>query len=66
MGKIENIEKDIQGLTRDELRSFRSWFWTFDAEVWDQQIEKDALSGKLDSVAENALKSYKSGNCSEI
>ena len=66
MSKVENIEKEVTELTRDELQSFRNWFWDFDAEVWDKQFEKDALSGKLDSLAETALKSYKSGNYSEI
>ncbi len=66
MSKIDQIEKEVQGLKPDELRAFRKWFWDFDAEVWDRQFEKDAQSGKLDSLAETALKSFKSGHCSEI
>ncbi|MEW6418038.1 MAG: hypothetical protein AB1480_07945 [Nitrospirota bacterium] len=66
MSKIEEIEKEVQGLKPDELQAFRKWFWEFDAEVWDRQFEKDALSGKLDSLAETALKSFKSGHYSEI
>ena len=66
MSKIEKIEKEVQGLTPEELDAFRKWFWAFDAEAWDRQFEKDALSGKLDAVAEAALKSYKSGTCSQI
>lgn len=66
MSKIEEIEKEVQGLKPDELEAFRKWFWEFDAEAWDRQFEKDALGGKLDSLAEAALKSFKSGKCSEI
>ncbi len=66
MSKIEKIEKEVQGLKPEELEAFRKWFWDFDAEAWDRQFEKDALSGKLDAVAEAALKSYKSGTCSQI
>ncbi len=66
MSKIEKIEKEVQGLKPDELEAFRKWFWEFDAEAWDRQFEKDALAGKLDSLAEAALKSFKSGKCSEI
>lgn len=66
MSKIEQIEKEVQGLKPDELQAFRKWFWDFDAEVWDRQFEKDALAGKLDLLAEAAIKSYKSGHCSEI
>ncbi len=66
MSKIEEIEKEVQGLKPDELEDFRKWFWEFDAEAWDRQFEKDALAGKLDPLAEAALKSFKSGKCSEI
>ena len=66
MSRIQEIEKEIKKLPPDELEAFRKWFWAFDAEEWDRQFEKDALSGKLDSVAETAIKSYKTGNCKEI
>ena len=66
MSKIEEIEKGVQELKPNELQAFRKWFWDFDAEAWDRQFEKDALSGKLDSLAEAALKSFQSGHCSEI
>ena len=66
MSKIKEIEKEVQGLKPDELEAFRKWFWEFDAEAWDRQFEKDALAGKLDSLAKVALKSFKSGKCSEI
>jgi hypothetical protein len=66
MSKIQNIEREVQGLNPDEFQAFRKWFWEFDAQEWDRQFEKDALSGKLDSLAEAALKSFKSGHCSEI
>jgi hypothetical protein len=66
MSKIEQVEKEVQGLKPDELDAFRKWFWDFDAKAWDRQFESDALSGKLDALAEKALKSYQSGTCSEI
>ncbi|HXX82170.1 MAG TPA: hypothetical protein VEI46_11515 [Thermodesulfovibrionales bacterium] len=66
MSKIEEIEKEIQRLNPDELQAFRKWFWDFDAEAWDRQFEKDAMSGKLDKLAATAIKSYKTGNCREI
>ena len=66
MSKIQDIEREIQELNPDELQAFRKWFWDFDAQEWDRQFEKDALSGKLDSLAETAIKAFKSGRCSEI
>ena len=66
MRKIENIELEIQGLSPSELAAFRKWFREFDAEAWDRQIEEDIQAGKLDSLANAALKAFKSGKCSEI
>jgi hypothetical protein len=66
MSKIQNIEREVQGLNPDELQAFRKWFWDFDAQEWDSQLEEDALSGKLDSLAETAIKAFKSGHCSKI
>jgi hypothetical protein len=66
MRKIENIEREIQGLSPSELAGFRKWFREFDAEAWDRQIEEDIRAGKLDSLANAALKAFESGKCSEI
>jgi len=66
MSKIQNIEREVKGLNPDELQAFRKWFWEFDAQEWDHQFEKDALSGKLDSLADTAIKAFKSGRCPEI
>ena len=66
MGKVEIIEKEVSQLTLHELASFRSWFTSFDAAAWDVQIDNDAKSGKLDNLAEKALKSFKSGQATEF
>ena len=66
MGKIEIIEKEVSQLSLSELAAFRNWFAEFDAAAWDSQIESDAKSGKLDSLAEEALKAFKSGQSTEF
>ena len=66
MGKIEVIENEVSQLSSSELSAFREWFFEFDAEAWDKQIERDAQSGKLDSLAENALKDFQSGKSTEL
>jgi len=66
MGKVEQIEREIQGLTPTELGAFRKWFLEFDAEAWDHQIEEDVRAGKLDRPAAEALKTFESGSCSEL
>lgn len=66
MGKVETIEREVQSLSSDELREFRRWFREFDANAWDQQIEDDARNGKLNALAEEALKTLKSGNATKL
>ena len=61
MTVIEKLEHEIARLSRDELNEFRDWFRHYDAEEWDRQIEEDALSGKLDALAEEALESHLAG-----
>jgi hypothetical protein len=61
MGKIESLEKQIQQLSDEELAKLRQWFAEFDAERWDRQIEADVKAGKLDALAEKALREYAEG-----
>lgn len=66
MSKIEQIEREIQELTPEELAAFRKWFLEFDAVVWNRQIEEDARAGRLDTLADKAIKDFKSGRSSEL
>jgi hypothetical protein len=61
MSRVEQIEGEVKSLSLDELKAFRDWFARFDAEVWDEQIESDATNGKLQSLAERALRDHESG-----
>ena len=51
MGNVKAIEKAVESLPPSELAEFRRWFAEFDAAAWEQQIERDAQSGKLDALA---------------
>lgn len=42
------------------------WFLRFDGDRWDEQIEKDASSGKLDSLAQAALRKFRSGQTNPL
>jgi hypothetical protein len=66
MGKIEHLENQIRELSNEELAKLREWFADFDAEVWDRQMEADAKSGKLDRLAEKALRDYAEGRTKEL
>lgn len=61
MTAIERIEQEIARLSPRELAQFRAWYAQFDANAWDQQIEKDAACGKLDTFADAALRAHAAG-----
>lgn len=61
MGKVENIEQQIQALSPEELAQFRAWFLEFDWAAWDRQIERDVRAGRLDGLAEKALRDHEAG-----
>jgi hypothetical protein len=62
MNRVEHVESQVRDLSPEELVAFREWFAQFDAEVWDQQFESDAKSGKLDSLAARALRDHDAGH----
>jgi len=66
MTKIQRLEREIERLTREELAAFRQWFQEYDAALWDEQIERDAATGKLDKLAERALADHRAGRTREI
>ncbi|MBL1278097.1 MAG: hypothetical protein COB30_018630 [Ectothiorhodospiraceae bacterium] len=66
MRKVEEIEQDIEKLSKNELESFRCWFFDFDAQAWDSQIFNDTESGKLDKLADEAINDFRTGKASEL
>lgn len=66
MSKVENIEHEIKGLSASDLAAFRKWFIEYDATAWERQIEEDARAGKLDALAETALKDHKEGKSTAL
>jgi hypothetical protein len=66
MSKVESLEKQIQQLSSAELAEFRRWFAEFDAHLWDRQLEADVKAGKLDSLAEKALRAHAAGESTKL
>lgn len=66
MSKVETIERQVESLSPRELSMFRRWFASFDAKAWDRQLEEDAAAGKLDALAEEALKAHRGGKTSSL
>ena len=51
MSSVQEIEQAIRGLEPKDLAELREWFATFDAEIWDRQMEQDVAAGRLDWLA---------------
>ena len=66
MSNMENIEDRIKELSPEELTAFREWFIKFDTEAWDRQFEVDVKAGKLDSLAERALRDHAAGRSTKL
>jgi len=66
MSKLEALEKRVSGLPAEELSEFRRWFAEFDAAAWDREIEGDVKAGKLDALADEALRDHAAGKSTEF
>jgi hypothetical protein len=66
VSKVERIENEIRGLCPEELAEFREWFLAFDWAAWDRQLEQDIQAGKLDSLADEALREHAAGKTKSI
>ncbi|HJX27593.1 MAG TPA: hypothetical protein VJ885_06740 [Thermoanaerobaculia bacterium] len=66
MDRVEALEEEVRKLSPQEAARFRDWFLEYEAERWDRQIEEDARSGKLDSMAKKALEAYSAGKHTEL
>lgn len=61
MSELKKLAERITRLTPEELRKSRAWCAEFDARAWDQQIEQESKTGKLDGMAAEAVAEYKAG-----
>ncbi|MBM3890224.1 MAG: hypothetical protein FJ388_14010 [Verrucomicrobia bacterium] len=66
MSTVQGIEAAVRKLSRGDLAAFRRWFSAFDAEAWDRQLEADVRAGRLDALADEALRDLREGRCKEL
>lgn len=66
MSTVIEIESAVQNLSPGELSRFRDWFLGFDAAAWDRQFEADVAAGRLDALADEAIRDLREGRCSEL
>ncbi len=66
MRKIEEIEEQIQKLSREEFAELREWFLEQEWKAWDAAIEADAKAGKLDRLVSDAKAEYAAGRARKL
>ena len=42
--RVEQIKTQVEALSADELAEFRSWYFSFDAAAWNQEVALDATT----------------------
>ena len=60
---LQELETAITKLPAEELTAFARWFEEYLADVWDRRIEADIKGGRLDQLAEEALRDLSEGRC---
>ena len=66
MTTVEGVKKVVEQLSPEELAGFRTWFEAFEADQFDAAIDHDALAGKLDAFAEEAIAAYRAGQSRDL
>jgi uncharacterized protein YfaT (DUF1175 family) len=65
MTTIHEIQTAVSALSPEDIAVFRAWFVEFDANVWDREFEQDVAAGRLDALAEEALRDLREGRCTD-
>ena len=58
---VQEIEKAIAQLPRSEVTELLRWFEEFQGQSWDEQIERDAKSGRFNALVEQAKAEHAAG-----
>ncbi|MFB6230632.1 MAG: hypothetical protein ABEL04_05690 [Salinibacter sp.] len=63
---VEELEQAVSKLPPEKLAEFSEWFREYRADVWDEQIERDAKDGRLDEKIEKAKEDYEAGRTTSL
>ena len=66
MSNVTEIKQAILELSKAEYVEIVEWLHQLEEEGWDRQIEEDAKSGKLDSLAAEAWEAKANGTLMEL
>jgi len=66
MSKVDVLEEEIKKLSPEEFVELRNWLLERDWENWDRQIERDAASGRLDRIFDEACEAHRQGKSTKF
>jgi hypothetical protein len=66
MTKLQLIQTEIEALTDNEFTYLKNWINELDAQQWENQIEEDSNSGRLDFLIEESLLEKSKGQLREL
>ena len=55
---LDELEHSIAHLPPKERTRFREWFLEFDAGNWDREFDEDSAAGRLNSLADSAIREH--------
>jgi len=61
MSTVEEITAAIAQLPEDQVSRVRAWLEDRAERRWDEQIERDERSGRLDALIDRALEEHRAG-----
>jgi hypothetical protein len=63
---LEELERSITHLPPEELTRIREWFLAFDADNWDREFEADVAAGRLNALADSAMREHSAGKSTRL
>ncbi len=66
MSTVAEIEAAIENLPREEFFRLHEWIRERFDDAWDQEIEEDVTSGKLEGLAQAALAEHRAGQSTSL
>jgi hypothetical protein len=66
MSTLKDIETAVEHLSEQDLTRFRSWFAEFDGDAWDRKLDADIEAGRLDRLADEAIREHREGRTTDL
>lgn len=64
MTTLKDIEAAIQSLPESDLIRFQQWFYAFEDQVWERKLQTNPVP--LKNLADQALRDFRDGKCTEL